>query len=186
VTPSPPVEPAEIVAGRLQLRPLLPSDTDAVYAACQDPGIQRWTRVPVPYERRHAESFVRDNTVDGWAAGRGRSYAITDATTGELLGTVGLVTYDESHGTAEIGYWVAPGARGRGVAAQATLAVARWSFGALGLGRLGWRCDVGNAASRRVADKAGFTIEGVLRDRLRRRDGSRGDAWVGSLLPRDL
>ena len=183
---TPHLEPAEIVAGRLQLRPLLPTDADAVYAACQDPEIQRWTRIPVPYERHHAETFVADNSAEGWAAGAGRSYAVTDATTGELLGTVGLVEFDALERTAEVGYWVVPGARGRGVAVQATLALARWCFGALGLGRLQWMAEVGNVASRRVAEKAGFTFEGVLRDRLRRPDGSRSDAWVASLLPGDL
>jgi RimJ/RimL family protein N-acetyltransferase len=179
-------EPAEIVAGRLQLRPFVPSDADAVYAACQDPEIHRWTTVPVPYERRHAVRYVADNSVAGWQSGAGRSYAVTDATTGELLGTVGLVEYDAAERTAEIGYWVVPGARGHGVAAQASAAVARWCFGALGVARLQWLADVGNEASRRAAEKAGFTVEGVLRDRILARDGSRADAWIGSLLPRDL
>jgi RimJ/RimL family protein N-acetyltransferase len=179
-------EPVEIVAGRIQLRPFLASDADAVYAACQDLAIQRWTRVPVPFERHHAEKYVGDNSADGWAAGRGRSYAVTDATTGELLAAVGLVAYDPDEKTAEVGYWVAPTARGQGVAAQATRAVAGWCFGALGIARLEWLAEVGNGASHRVAEKAGFTLEGILRDRLRARDGSRADAWVGSLLPRDL
>jgi RimJ/RimL family protein N-acetyltransferase len=183
---TPHLEPAEIVAGRLQLRPMLPTDVDAVYTACQDPDMQRWTRVPVPYGRHHAEEFVAANSVEGWGTGAGRSYAVTDATTGELLGTVGLVEFDVQHSTAEVGYWVAPEARGCGVATQATLALARWCFGALGIGRLQWTAEVGNAASRRVAEKAGFTFEGILRDRLRGRDGSRSDAWVASLLPGDL
>ena len=42
-------------------------------------------------------------------------------------------------------------------------AVCRWGFGALGLARVDWFAEVGNAGSRRVAEKAGFTIEGVLR-----------------------
>jgi RimJ/RimL family protein N-acetyltransferase len=179
-------EPAEIVAGRLQLRPFVPGDAGAVYAACQDPRIQRWTTVPVPFERHHAEGYVTDNSVAGWEAGSGRSYAVTDATTGELLGTVGLVAYDAAQGIAEVGYWVAPGARGQGVAAQATAALARWCFGALGVARLQWLAEVGNEASRRTAERAGFTVEGVLRDRIVARDGSRADAWIGSLLPRDL
>jgi RimJ/RimL family protein N-acetyltransferase len=182
---SPPLDPVEIVAGRLQLRPFLPSDVEAVHAACQDPDIQRWTTVPVPYERHHAEEYVAENTVAGWAAGTGRSYAVTDATTGELLGTIGLVGYDEAGGIAEVGYWVVPAARGHGIAAQASAALARWCFGALGVARLEWVAEVGNEASRRAAEKAGFTVEGVLRDRIRSRDGSRSDAWIGSLLPAD-
>ncbi|HEV7756174.1 MAG TPA: GNAT family protein, partial [Mycobacteriales bacterium] len=86
----------------------------------------------------------------------------------------------------ELGFWVAQGARGRGVAAQASAALARWCFGALGVARLQWLAEVGNEASRRAAERAGFTVEGVLRDRVLARDGSRADAWIGSLLPRDL
>jgi RimJ/RimL family protein N-acetyltransferase len=183
---SPHPEPAEIVAGRLQLRPFLPRDVEGVYTACQDADIQRWTTVPAPYRRAHAEGYVRDNSLAGWEEGAGRSYAVTDATTGDLLGTIGLVEYDADGQIAEIGYWVSPGARGRGVATQATTAMARWCFGALGVARLQWAAEVGNEASRRVALRAGFTVEGVLRDRIRARDGSRADAWVGSLLPRDL
>jgi RimJ/RimL family protein N-acetyltransferase len=178
-------EPVEIAAGRLQLRPFWASDAEAVYAACQDPDIQRWTTVPVPYGRADAEFFTAANSVDGWAAGTGNSLAVTDATTGELLGAVKLDISDAEDGIAEIGYWVAPGARGRGIATQATGVVARWAFGALGIARLEWYAEVGNDVSRRVAEKAGFTVEGVLRDRVRGRDGSRADAWIGSLLADD-
>jgi RimJ/RimL family protein N-acetyltransferase len=178
------VEPVEIVAGRLQLRPFLPRDADAVYAACQDAEIQRWTTVPVPYEPHHASRYVTDNSVEGWSAGTGDSYAVTDATTGDLLGSVGIAFRPEN--VAEVGYWVAPGARGQGVATEATQAVARWAFGALDVARVEWLAQVGNTASRRVAEKAGFTVEGVLRDRLRARDGSRVDAWIASLLPADI
>jgi RimJ/RimL family protein N-acetyltransferase len=178
------VEPVEIVAGRFQLRPFLPRDADAVYAACQDPDIQRWTTVPVPYERHHAAGYVADNSFEGWAAGKGDSYAVTDATTGELLGSVRVAFRAE--GVAEVGYWVTPTARGGGVATEATRAVARWAFGAVGVARVEWLAEVGNVASRRVAEKAGFTFEGVLRDRLAARDGSRADAWIASLLPADV
>jgi RimJ/RimL family protein N-acetyltransferase len=178
------VEPVEIVAGRLQLRPFLPRDADRVYAACQDPGIQRWTTVPVPYERHHALRYVTDNSFEGWVAGTGGSYAVTDATTGDLLGSVGLAFHGEE--VAEVGYWVVPEARGQGVATESTRAVARWAFGALGVARVEWLAQVGNTASRRVAEKVGFTFEGVLRSRLRARDGSRADAWLASLLPGDV
>jgi RimJ/RimL family protein N-acetyltransferase len=178
------VEPVEIVAGRLQLRPFLARDAGGVYAACQDPEIQRWTTVPVPYGRHHASAYVADNSFEGWSAGTGDSYAVTDATTGELLGSVRLALGDDR--VAEIGYWVTPVSRGQGVATESTLAVARWAFGALAVARVEWLAEVGNHASRRVAEKAGFTVEGLLRDRLRMRDGSRADAWIASLLPGDL
>jgi RimJ/RimL family protein N-acetyltransferase len=181
---APHVEPVEIVAGRLQLRPFLARDVDAVYAACRDPEIQRWTTVPSPYGRHHAEQFVTSNSYEGWQAGTGDAYAVTDATTGDLLASLKVAL--GADGVAEVGFWVVPDARGQGVATDATRAIARWCFGALGVARLEWYAEVGNAASRRVAEKAGFITEGVLRDRIARRDGSRADAWIASLLPREV
>jgi len=180
------MEPTEITAGRLHLRPYTEADIEAVYACCQDPDIQRWTTVPVPYLRAHAEEYVRANTVDGWRAGTGNSFAVVDSVENTLLASIGLVRFQDGRTIGEVGYWVVPEARGQGVATQATQVVARWAFADLGLARLEWMAEVGNEASRRVAEKAGFTIEGVLRDRLARRDGGRVDAWIGSLLPRDL
>jgi RimJ/RimL family protein N-acetyltransferase len=178
--------PVEIAAGRLQLRPYAEGDVDAVFAACQDPDIQRFTTVAVPYLREHAAAYVRANSDAGWAAGTGRAFAITDATLGIVLGSVGLVAYDPDRRTGEVGFWTVPSARGQGVMTAAVLAVARWAFGAVGLARFEWRAETDNAASRRVAEKAGFTIEGVLRAEGARRDGTRADLWIGSLLPADL
>lgn len=179
------MEPTEITAGRLHLRPYTEADIDSVYAACQDLEIQRWTTVPVPYERAHAEGYVKANAVEGWRSGTGNSFAVLDAVTAELLASIGLVTLNLDTRIAEVGYWTVPAARGQGVASQATRAVSRWAFEALGIERMEWVAEVGNVGSRRAAEKAGFTIEGTLRARIVHRDGTRADAWIGSLLPSD-
>lgn len=178
------VEPVEITAGALHLRPWQPDDAEAVYLACQDAEIQRWTLVPVPYGRVDAEQYVTRSAPEAWAKGTGAPFAVLDATTGQVLASVGLVKLRES-GLAEIGYWCAAPARGRGVTTDAVGAVARWAFGALGIRRLEWRAEVGNWGSRRVAEKVGFTMEGTLRRGLPRRDGTLADGWLGSLLPDD-
>jgi RimJ/RimL family protein N-acetyltransferase len=74
-----------------------------------------------------------------------------------------------------------PRSRNQGVATAAVRALCRWIFTAQDLALIEWRCEVGNLASRRVAEKAGFLIEATLRRRLVHR-GQRVDAWVGSLL----
>jgi RimJ/RimL family protein N-acetyltransferase len=76
---------------------------------------------------------------------------------------------------------VDPRARGRDVATTAVRAVCQWGVTTAGFELIEWRCEAGNVASRRVAEKAGFRIEGTLRKR-RVRDGVRVDEWVGSLL----
>ena len=178
------LEPVEITAGRLHVRPWQPEDAPAVLAACSDPEVVRWTAVPQPYTAEVARAWVEEQAPSLWASGRGAPFAVLDATTGGLLGSVSLMRLDA--GAAEVGYWLAPEARGRGVATEALAAVCRWGFGALGLGRMTWLAYVGNDASRAVAERVGFTFEGTLRGYLPWRDGTRRDAWVAGLLPGEV
>jgi RimJ/RimL family protein N-acetyltransferase len=180
------MEEAEINTGNLHLRPWRPEDTQSVYEACQDPEIPRWTRVPSPYSLQDAQEWTGRIAPGLWASGQGAPFGIFDQATEDLLGSVGIHHVDRVDATASIGYWVAADARGRGIATQATLAVARWAFDHLAIARLDWIAAVGNDASRRVAERAGFTFEGVLRSRHPNSDGTRSDAWLGSLLPGDL
>jgi RimJ/RimL family protein N-acetyltransferase len=173
----------ELREGGLLLRPWRPEDADAVYRACQDPLIQRWTGIPSPYTREHADGFVAGFAPQHWAARTRADLGVFDAATAELLGSSGLIALDLTCGTAEVGYWVAPWARGRGVATDSTRAVARWAR-ALGVERLGWRAEVGNHASRLVAARIGVRFEGVARAAIRRYGGR--DAWVGALLTGEL
>lgn len=166
------------------LRPWQEADADAVHEACQDPDIQRWTSVPRPYLPEHARGFVTETSPKAWAEGTGALFAVCDPSTGELLGSNGLISIDRN-GTGEIGYWTAPWARGRGVMVRATRAVARWSFDTLGLRRLIWQAEVGNHASRLVALRAGFRIDGRLRLADPAPHGG-ADGWIGSLLPGEV
>jgi RimJ/RimL family protein N-acetyltransferase len=81
----------------------------------------------------------------------------------------------------EVGFLMAPRARGQGYATAAVREITRWGFDELGLHRVQWRAEVGNEASRRVAQKAGYEMEGLLRQWLTV-GGRRCDCWVGSAL----
>lgn len=177
--------PVEIVQAGLRLRPWRAEDARDVHRACQDPDIQRWTTAPAPYRLAHATDFVTTMASDAWTSGTGAPFAVCDAATGELLASCGLITIDPPTRSAEIGYWTAPWARGRGVAVRATRAVCRWAFAELGLHRIIWQAEVGNHASRLVALRAGFLVEGRLRLAQPHPHGT-PDGWVGSLLPADL
>ncbi len=147
--------------GDLLLRPKRPEDADAITAACQDPEIPRWTLVPSPYTRADAEAFIAadaEAAADGTAAG----LLAVDARDGTLLGSFGVMELDREPGYGEIGYWVAAEARGRGIATRAVRLLAEWGRRELGLTRIDVLPHRANAASRRVAEKAGFTATGEL------------------------
>ena len=177
------MDPVEISAGRLHLRPWQAGDADIVLAACTDPQTQRWTTVPSPYTAEHARGYVEEQTQAGWAAGTDLSWAVCDSTSGTPLASIAL--RQAQHGAWDVGYWAAPAARGQGVVSEGLAVVCRWGFAELAAPRIEWYAEVGNWASRRVAEKAGFTVEGVLRGGLPTRDGGRADAWVGGRLPSD-
>jgi RimJ/RimL family protein N-acetyltransferase len=158
---------------RLVLRPYRPEDADVVYRACQDPSMHRWlTALPSPYTRVDAGTWVHETAPAERAEGRGMPAAVE--TDGELVGSGGLHLVPGRLGP-EIGYWIAPWARGHGYAAEAARGLADWAL-AHGAPRVHLYADVGNAASQAVARRAGFTQEGVVRSCLEYRDGTRGDA----------
>ena len=142
--------------GVVTLRPWQEDDAAAIVECVDgDPEITRWLdRVPQPYTLADAESFI---------AGLGQeSFAVTDAETGRLLGSIGA-HWDDAGDVAEIGYWLRADARGGGVTTRALLLISAWALERTGVARLQLRADTENGPSRRVAEKAGFTFEGVLR-----------------------
>lgn len=168
--------------GVIVLRAPGAADVDAVTAACQDPLVQEWTTVPSPYGRADAEGFVTGMIPAGWRDATACTWAVRDAGDDRLLGMVGLTL--EPVRSAEIGYWLAPEARGRGVMDRAVRLALDAAFGRLGLDRVVWRAFVGNRGSRAVAERAGFRLEGTLRLDGVQRDVRR-DQWVGSVLRDD-
>ncbi|MGA0132468.1 MAG: GNAT family N-acetyltransferase, partial [Ilumatobacteraceae bacterium] len=139
-----------------RLRELQPNDAEWIHRACQDPDIQRWTMVPRPYTREHAESFVVDR------GGELSAYAIVSAPTNEPVGVAGL--HHVRDGVASVGYWVAPWGRGNGAAADA-LRILRTIIGHTTQAHT-VRALIAetNVASRRTAERANFTMAGLDSD----------------------
>jgi ribosomal-protein-serine acetyltransferase len=92
----------------------------------------------------------------------GFEYSIRE--NGAIAGGIGLYYLDWGSRTGHIGYWLAPGARGRGLITRASAALTTHAFGELTLHRLEIRCVVENAKSRAVAERLGYTLEGVLKE----------------------
>lgn len=170
--------------GTVALRPWGPEDVPWLAAACQDPEVPRWTAIPAPYTEHDARLFVQVSERLR-TTGLELSLAVVDAGDGRPLGSCGLTRVDHEDRKAEIGYWVAAEARGRAVGTRATRLVARWALEGLGYERVELLANPANEASQRLAARAGFTREGLLR-MYRRRKGEREDLVMFSLLREDL
>jgi RimJ/RimL family protein N-acetyltransferase len=154
----PAIVPPTLSDGEIRVRPLAPTDVPAIVAACKDPEIPRWTRVPSPYTREDAERFLAIAAAEA-SAGAGVALAVT-AADGRLIGTVGLMELDREHGRAEIGYWTAAEARGRGAATRAVALLRDWAHAELGVSELEILPHRDNRPSQLVAERAGFTDTG--------------------------
>ena len=170
--------------GTVALREWTDADVEAMTAPLNDAEIARWTRVPSPYTRADAEDFL-ERMEARRATGEELALAIVSAADGELLGSMSVRVSSRENGRGELGYLVFERARGQGVATRAARLLARYAFERLDLRRVEILAAVGNAASQRVAEKAGFTREGVLRSYMDNR-GERLDMVAWSLLPADL
>ncbi|MFT4230640.1 MAG: GNAT family protein [Microbacterium sp.] len=174
--------PVVLHTPRLELSIPTTADVEAITAAAQDPEVPRWTTLPSPYERAHAEEFV-GKAAQWWDAETELTWGIRHDD--RWVGMIGLHRVTRG-GAAEIGYWMAAPARGRGFLAEAAGAVIDFAFAPDGLDlvRIEWRAVAGNVASARAARALGFRYEGTLRQGL---DNVRGryDGWIGGLLRDD-
>jgi RimJ/RimL family protein N-acetyltransferase len=155
-------EPA-LSDGVVTLRAWSDSDLAEIVACCSEEHIAWWLdSIPQPYTRAHARAYVTA-TRAAWRERTGAPFAVVDARDGRLLGSMSVRWPDRDNGVAEVGYWTRAEARGRGVAPRALRLVARFAFEELGAERLQLRAEARNGPSQRVAEKAGFAREGVLR-----------------------
>jgi RimJ/RimL family protein N-acetyltransferase len=159
----------------------LPSldDVDAILPAFVDPEIRDAGNLPA-FDREGLLASLRDLPS---LAERGRLLALAavDAESGEVIGGGMLHHLDAERRIVEIGYWVLPQARGRGIATTIARMLAEHAF-TLGVKRVAAYVNVGNTASERVVERAGFTREGVVRS-MPKPDGQRIDKTLFSLLP---
>ncbi len=176
------MEPVTLRTRRLELSIPAASDIDAITEAAQDPDVPRWTTLPSPYARSHAQDFVAQ-TATRWADGTDLVWAIRIGE-GEWIGSIGLHGVSAA-GDAEVGFWMAKAARGHGYLTEAAARVIDFGFAEpVSLARIQWRAIVGNVPSARAARSLGFRYEGMLRKVLIDPRG-RHDGWVAGLLATD-
>jgi RimJ/RimL family protein N-acetyltransferase len=166
----------------IQLQPLTRAHLSALRELVDDPDVRRFTRIPDPVPEGWLEAWLegyqrghRDGTRDG--------FAIVDGD-GTFLGIAVAPEIDPAARTAELGYVIAPGARGRGVATRALALLTQWAFGELGMLRAQLYISPDNGASKAVARKGGYTYEGTLRS-MHVKGDLREDTEIWSRLPSD-
>ncbi len=164
------------------LRPLHVDDASDVTLAATDEVTMRWLPLPRPYTEATATAFITEIAPAQQVSGSGIVRAIE--IDGRLCGCIDLKNTHWRAGVTEVGYWVAPWARGRGLAGRATRLLAGWALGQ-GLERVELRAATGNLPSQRAAEAAGFTREGTLRNGGFTHDG-RVDLVVYSLVRSDV
>lgn len=164
----------ELTDGVVVLRPPEAADVEWIVEACRDPENQRWLPLlPSPYTTADAEWWLdRAGTV--WADGSAAPFLIVDVRTAERLGAIELRLAGD---VSDVGYWLAPAARGRGAVTRALRLVLAWGREEHGLVRVQLYTLLDNSRSQAVARRAGFRREGIVTGKIEDRDGRHHDAY---------
>ena len=170
------------MTAEIQIRRYRPDDVDAVYEAVM--ASKRELSVWMPWCH---ETYSKQDTVT-WVEGRPRAWESNEEwsflivnSDDDVLGSCGIHRIDLRNDVGELGYWVRSSVVCRGIATEATRQLSRWAFHEKGLERIEILASVENAASQRVAEKAGGIREGILRKRIRL-DQCRHDGVLYSIL----
>ena len=159
-----PVPDPPLVSDLVRLRPWRHSDADLLLRGWLDPTVAKWNAVPEDATLEHAQRWI-----GGWGerhrVGLAIDFVICDAAQDDHgVGEVGLAEFDDMHGSAEIGFWLLPEARSRGLATDAVSLVAEWATTRIGVRLLYARTHGDNGDSQGVLDRAGFTAKGHAGD----------------------
>jgi ribosomal-protein-alanine N-acetyltransferase len=182
-----------LTQGRVVLRAFRPSDVGVTQRAAEDPYIRLLTGLE-PGDVEGADAYLRRQALRS-KRGLGASFAIADVVSDRLVGQIGLwlrgfapdgaTGYkEEAHGRAALGYWVAPGERGKGYATDALNGVSAWALERDDVHRLELFIEPSNEPSWRAAERARYHREGLLRSWQMIGD-TRRDMYVYSRLPED-
>jgi RimJ/RimL family protein N-acetyltransferase len=166
------------------LRSWRESDVPAQLQAFNDPWFRRFSDW-APQTDAEARAYLAEHEQARRRGGQVEFALVEPHDDDAVLGGGSLNSIDLEQRRAAIGYWLAQPARGRGVATHAVRLISRWAFNDLHVARLELTCGPDNRASQRVAERCGFTREGILRSHIPFK-GTRRDTVLFSLLPGEL
>lgn len=170
----------------VRFRPFELSDLEVLLRSFADPEMRRWNPGPQPVDgQTRAEAIAAWMTArNDWEVGDHRSWAVVDADD-LVIGSLSLHKLDLDQRDSEVGYWVAPWARGHGRGGLMLRTATRWGFETLALHRVHLFHAIENGGSCRVAESAGFRREGTLRQSYRYADGAYHDEHLHARLASD-
>lgn len=169
--------------GRYTLRPTLDSDVTAIYEACQDPLIPRFTTVPINYTMSHALDYFQ--RIPASIELQREIPFVIEFGVGdekEFAGVISLHTISIDNHRAEIGYWMREQMRGKGIATAAVKMLTGYGLDTLGFKRIEAAVDLDNTASQKLLISAGYEREGVLQQRVTRSNGNQIDMVIFAAL----
>ena len=173
--PQPWLHPVELLGNGVRLRGFQASDVDRIVQACSDPDTSYWlASTPQPYQTDNAMAYL-EGIAELAARGAGLTWCIADSEDDRCLGSISLDGLGGYANRGEIGYWTHPDARGRGVVTEAVRLVTQHARDSGLATSLLIRCAKGNAASRRVAERAGYRTVGIQPASEPLRDGQLAD-----------
>lgn len=163
--------------GLITLRPVQEDDIERIYKACQDPLIPRFTTVPSPYTMTHAQFFVQEQEPARFASKSELLFVITEGYEGDekFCGLISFHSVNLGNHTAELGYWIAAPARGKGIGSTAAKMITEYGFLTMGFKRIEALVDVDNEASKALLRSAGYELEGIMRQKVTRDNGKQID-----------
>ena len=176
-----PEEIPTLKVGRLTLRPVRPTDAEAIHKGAQDPEVPKFTTLPTNYTLDMAINFSKNRVVERHANRTEILFAI-DLLNAEgensFAGVISLHSIDFNNHRAEIGYWLVKEARNQGVGTAAVELLTEYGLMTMGFRRVDALVDNRNEASKRLLIKAGYDFEGLLKKYVTRPDGSQIDMAI--------
>ncbi|MFM8921721.1 MAG: GNAT family N-acetyltransferase [Candidatus Nanopelagicaceae bacterium] len=183
----PTLEVGQIIPSQIILRPVKPTDADAIYSGAQDPEVPKFTTLPANYTIDNAINFAKNRAPERHANRLELIFAIDarfderDGATNQLVqlaGIISLHSIDFANHRAEIGYWLVKEARNKGIGTAAVELLTEYGLMTMGFRRIDALVDNRNEASKRLLIKAGYEFEGLLKKYVTRADGSQIDMAI--------
>jgi len=154
----------EIEGERIVLRKLRLSDALDIYKNLQDKEMVKWTlNIPWPYKKQDAVKWIK-RTHYKIKNKKEYAFGIVLKTENRIIGAISLMHIDWKNKNAEIGYWLGKKYWGKGYMTEAVRLILKFAFEKLKLHRIYANLFEENVASRRVLEKAGFKLEGIMRE----------------------